>query len=119
MADVKRYRAAVCKGPDCRRNGSDAVFQELKRQVDARGLAARCEVYRGGCYGLCDLGPNLVVREDTRKRDPLSPEDFQLMGWEGEHHYGAMSPQKVERIVNEHLTNDAPVIDSGDPAQPR
>ena len=72
---MKRYRLAVCKGPDCTRGGSDAVFAK------ARELApSSCEVYRGGCYGLCHLGPNVVLREDPGgKRDPFSREDFQLL----------------------------------------
>ncbi|MFL5321989.1 MAG: (2Fe-2S) ferredoxin domain-containing protein, partial [Myxococcaceae bacterium] len=62
---MKKYRISVCKGPDCRRNGSDAVFAEMKSQVDSKGLQRQCEVYRGGCYGLCHLGANVVIREET------------------------------------------------------
>ena len=104
---MKRYRLAVCKGPDCKRNGADAVFAAARDEVARRGLGARCEVYRGGCYGLCHLGANVVVREDTgRPRDPLSPEDYRLMGWEGEVHYGAMSPEKIRRVVAFHIGED-------------
>lgn len=108
---MKRYRLAVCKGPDCRRNGADAVFATARTRVAGTPeLAARCEVYRGGCYGFCHLGPNVVVREDVgRKRDPFSREDFQLMGWEGEVYYPGMTPEKMERVVAEHLGQDAPV----------
>lgn len=107
---MKRYRMAVCKGPDCRRGGSDAVFQAARAEVQERGLATRCEVYRGGCYGLCDRGPNVVVREDVgRKRDLLSREDYQLMGWPEEAYYGAMTPEKVRRVVAEHVVEGRPV----------
>lgn len=104
---MKKYLVSVCKGPDCRRNGSDAVFAEMKSAVQQAGLSSRCEVYRGGCYGLCHLGANVVIREDTgRKKDPLSREDFQLMGWPGETHYGTMTPEKARRVVKEHLAED-------------
>jgi (2Fe-2S) ferredoxin len=107
---MKRYRLAVCKGPDCRRNGSEQVFVAARSAVQTQGFGGRCEVYRGGCYGLCHLGPNVVVREDTgRKRDPLSPEDYQLMGWDGEVHYAGMTADKVGQVVKEHLGSDAPV----------
>ncbi len=110
---MKRYRLAVCKGPDCKRNGADAVFAAARAGVAARPeLSGRVEVYRGGCYGLCHLGANVVVREDTgRKRDPFSREDFQLMGWDGECHYGEMTAEKMERVVAEHLAKDAPVTE--------
>jgi (2Fe-2S) ferredoxin len=90
---------AVCKGPDCRRNGSDTVFET------ARSMTVKnCEVYRGGCYGLCHLGPNVVVREDTgAKRDPFSREDFQLMGTAGETYYWQMTSEKVVRVLDRHV----------------
>lgn len=104
---MKKYRLAVCKGPDCKRNGADAVFGAAREEVAKRGLGACCEVYRGGCYGLCHLGANVVVREDTgRPRDLLSREDYRLMGWQGEVHYGAMSPEKVRRVIDEHIAQD-------------
>ncbi|MGA9523205.1 MAG: (2Fe-2S) ferredoxin domain-containing protein [Myxococcaceae bacterium] len=107
---MKRYRLAVCKGSDCRRNGADKVFATAKEQIAASDLASRCEVYRGGCYGLCHLGPNVVVREDRGvKRDPFSREDFQLMGWEGEVYYAGMTPEKISQVVQEHIAKDAPI----------
>lgn len=109
---MKKYRISVCKGPDCRRNGSDPVFAEMKTAVGEAGIFRNCEIYRGGCYGLCHLGANVVIREDTgRKRDPLSREDFQLMGWPGETHYGAMTPEKVRRVVQEHLVEGREVAE--------
>jgi (2Fe-2S) ferredoxin len=109
---MKKYRMAVCKGPDCRGNGSDKVFAASREAVAKAGLASRCELYRGGCYGLCHLGPNVVIREDTgRPKDPFSSEDFQLMGWDGEYHYQEMTPEKAARVVAEHVAEDRPVAD--------
>ena len=101
---------AVCKGPVCRPGGSDQVFAAAKEAIAKAGLEKRCELYRGGCYGLCHLGPNVVVREDTgRPKDPFAREDYQLMGWDGEYHYGAMAPEKIARVVAEHIAQDKPV----------
>ena len=118
---MKRYRMAVCKGMDCKFNGADRVLAAAREELAQRGLTQRCEVYRGGCYGFCHMGPNVVIREETgRKRDPLSPEDFQLMGWPGEVYYSRVTVEKMERIVAEHIEKDAPVTelfgqpDSGD-----
>jgi (2Fe-2S) ferredoxin len=107
---MKRYRLAVCKGPDCRANGGDKVLQAAKAEVSAKGLVARCEIYRGGCYGLCHQGPNVVVREEVgRVRDPLSREDFQLMGWPEEVYYARMTVEGVARVVAEHVGQDCAV----------
>jgi (2Fe-2S) ferredoxin len=101
---VKHYRLAVCKGPDCRNGGADQVFAACRELVAKAGLASRCEVSRGGCYGLCHLGPNLVLREGkAASKDPLSPENFQLLGKPGEFHYHAMNMFKLALVVHEHV----------------
>lgn len=109
---MKRFRIAVCKGPDCKRGGGDAVFAAVKAEVLTQGLGDLCEVTRGGCYGLCHMGPNVVIRElSGRARDPFSREDFQLMGWDGEHHYAEMSAAKAPRVIAEHVGKDSPPAD--------
>lgn len=101
---MKTYRFSVCKGPDCRRNGSDAVFDAAKEALATAGLEGKCALYRGGCYGLCHMGPNVVIREDVgRKKDPFSREDYQLMGWDEEAYYSRMSAEKIRRVVSEHI----------------
>ena len=111
---MTKWRLSVCKGPDCTKGGSDAVFAK------ARELApSGCEVYRGGCYGLCHLGPNVVVREDVgRPRDLLTREDFQLMSWPEETYYWAMTPEGILRVLREHVAGDQPVPELiGDPSK--
>ena len=109
---MKRYRLSVCKGSSCKAGGSDAVAAAARETLASGGLQPRCELYRGGCYGFCHMGPNVVLREETgRKRDPLSPEDYQLMGWEGEAYYSHMTPEKMRRVVAEHVARDTPVVE--------
>ncbi|XXF75759.1 NAD(P)H-dependent oxidoreductase subunit E [Myxococcaceae bacterium GXIMD 01537] len=107
---MKRYRLSVCKGMDCKAGGADGLAAAAREELARRGLVPRCELYRGGCYGFCHMGPNVVVREDTgRKRDPLSGEDYQLMGWPGEVYYSRMSPEKMVRVIAEHIERDTPI----------
>ncbi len=114
---VKRYRLSVCKGPDCRRGGADKVFAAAREEVQRLNLGGRCEVYRGGCYGLCHLGPNVVVREDLgQPRDLLGGDEFKLLRNEGEAYYWAMSSEKVVRVVSEHVGQERAAADLiGDP----
>lgn len=114
---MKRYRLAVCKGPDCRRGGADKVFAAARDEVRRLSLSPRCEVYRGGCYGLCHLGPNVVVREDRgEKRDPLGGDEFKLLYVETEAYYGEMTSEKMARVVSEHIGQDRVATDLlGDP----
>jgi (2Fe-2S) ferredoxin len=107
---VPRYRISVCRGPDCRRNGAERVLTAAREVVAAQGLASKCVLGRGGCYGLCHLGPNVVVREERdRPRDVFAQEDFQLMGWPDEVHYGEMDVDKIAIVIAEHVGKDTPV----------
>ena len=110
MSFMKRYRVAVCRGPDCRRNGADGVYAALRETLAARGLVADCDLYRGGCYGLCHVGANVVVREhDGKPRDPLSRADFQLLGIPGEYHYAGVRAYEAPKIIDSHVAKDEPV----------
>jgi len=113
-----RWRLSVCKGPDCKANGSDPVYARAKELVSGP-LKERCELFRGGCYGLCHLGPNVVIRPDTGKpADPLSSDDFQLLNVPGETYYWAMTAEKIERVVREHVAEGRVVSELvGDPTR--
>lgn len=107
---MKKYRLSVCKGADCKDNGSDPVFKQANASVKAAGLQGQCEVYRGGCYGLCHLGPNVVIREDKgRPIDPFASDDFQLTFEPGETYYWKMDPDRMTQVVQEHVRDDRPV----------
>jgi (2Fe-2S) ferredoxin len=110
LGQVKpRFRLSVCKGPDCRARGSDAVFTAIQTELATRQLTLHCLVGRGGCYGLCHFGPNVVVRPDTgRPMDPLAPENYRLMGTPGEVHYAEMTVEKAGELVREHIGEGLP-----------
>lgn len=114
---MKKYRLSVCKGADCKDNGSDAVFARAVSAVKMANVQGRCEVFRGGCYGLCHLGPNVVIREDTGKPiDPFASDDFQLTFEPGETYYWKMTDEKMAKVVVEHIVGDHPLDELvGDP----
>ena len=100
---AKRYRISVCRGPDCTLNGAEQVFAQAQRVLREPGLERRCELMRGGCYGLCHLGANVVVRElKPGPVDPLAGEDYQLTYEPGETYYWRMTPEGVTRVLREH-----------------
>ena len=100
----RKYVVAVCEGPDCTGNGSDALVPLLGAAIGKLGIGGHCRVQRGGCYGLCHEGPNVIVRRDTGAPvDPLSSEDYELTGAEGEVHYDHVDAVKIEKLVREHL----------------
>ena len=82
--------------------------------VAEEGIAAQVRVTRGGCWGLCNLGPNLVVRQDAAAaaiEKSKFGSDAAFAGKVGEYHYGAMTPDRVRRILREHLRDGTPAAD--------
>jgi (2Fe-2S) ferredoxin len=105
------YRLAVCKGPNCSFNGARQVVEALREELRTQGLDERCQLARGGCYGLCAFGPNVIVRREDANApvNPLAPGDFMLLGVEGECHYSAVTPGQAARLIAEHIGQDRPV----------
>lgn len=107
---MKKYVVSICQGPDCTGNGSDALVPAAEAAIAKRGLGGKCRLKRGGCYGLCEQGANVIVREDTgAPEDPFTSDDYELTGAPGETHYCEMTPEKMERVVAEHVGEDKPI----------
>lgn len=107
------WRVSVCKGPDCRSRGSDEVWAAARELAARMELSAeRCWLYRGGCYGLCQLGPNVVIRPARDgDQDPLWRGHYRLLREPGEHHYWRMDGRKLERVLAEHVRDGRPAAD--------
>ena len=83
----------VCThGEYCPFDGSADVHRLLKEGVAARGLKGRVRVNKAGCFNQCGNGPMVVVY----------PENV----W-----YGGVTPDKVLRILEEHIAGGRPVED--------
>lgn len=114
-----RFHLAVCKGPDCRLGGSDALYRATREEARTLGVGPElCEVARGGCYGLCHLGPNVVLREVApgAPPDPMRRGDYQLLGVPGEFHYWHMDVARIARVLAEHVLGGKPAVDLVCPA---
>ncbi len=107
------WRVSVCKGPDCRTRGSDEVWAAARELAARMELSPeRCWLYCGGCYGLCQLGPNVVIRPARGgDQDPLWRGHYRLLREPGEHHYWRMDGRKLERVLAEHVRDGRPAAD--------
>lgn len=80
------YRAhvLVCGGTGCTSSGSAQLMEEFEAQLAANGLENEVEIVKTGCFGLCALGPVVVVYPEGA-------------------FYSRVHKEDVAEIVSEHL----------------
>ncbi|MGI5998403.1 MAG: NADH-quinone oxidoreductase subunit NuoF [Lutispora sp.] len=83
---MKMYRShiMICRGTGCSSSSSEQIAQEFEKQLKAHGLDEEVIVERTGCFGLCALGPIVIIYPEAAFYSQVKPED-------------------VEEIVKEHL----------------
>ena len=56
-----RTHVMICGGTGCNSSGSQNIKDELEKEIKANGLENDVKVVMTGCFGLCELGPVMVV----------------------------------------------------------
>ncbi len=79
-----RKQILVCGGTGCTSSGSKKVIEALEGELKKQGLEKEVLVVKTGCFGLCALGPILIVYPEGA-------------------FYSQATPEGVIRIVDEHI----------------
>ena len=79
-----RSHVMVCGGTGCTSSGSQKIIDAFNKEIAAAGLHKEVKVIKTGCFGLCALGPIVVVYPEGS-------------------FYSMVQPEDVKEIVNEHL----------------
>ena len=85
-----RIHALICGGTGCTSSGSAEIQEALHREIAAQGLEDEIKVVQTGCFGLCALGPIMIVY----------PEGV---------FYSKVTADDVPEIVEEHFLKGRPV----------
>ncbi len=56
-----RSQVLICGGTGCTSSGSMKIADKLEEEIKKNGLADEVKVVRTGCFGLCALGPIMIV----------------------------------------------------------
>ena len=56
-----RSHVLVCGGTGCTSSGSDRIVRALENNIKSVGLEQEVKVIRTGCFGLCALGPIMII----------------------------------------------------------
>ncbi len=79
-----RSHVLVCGGTGCTSSNSGAIIEALEKEIADKGLDKEIKVIKTGCFGLCALGPIMIVY----------PEGC---------FYSEVKVEDVPEIVEEHL----------------
>ena len=85
-----RTHVLICGGTGCTSSGSVKIREALTAEVAAKGLADEVKVVGTGCFGLCALGPIMIVYPEGTFYSNVTLED-------------------VPEIVEEHFLKGRPV----------
>lgn len=94
----------VCGGTGCTSSNSMKIIDKLNEEIKKHGLNNQVNVIKTGCFGLCALGPIMIVY----------PEGC---------FYSRITPENIPEIVESHLKNgkivtsflyDETVLDNGE-----
>ena len=79
-----RSHVLVCGGTGCTSSGSQAIIEKLNFEIAKNGLDKEVQVVKTGCFGLCALGPIMIVYPEGT-------------------FYSMVKEADIEEIVSEHL----------------
>ena len=82
--NIYRAHVLVCGGTGCTSSGSAKIQEEFENQLKQKGLENEIKVVQTGCFGLCALGPVVIVYPEGA-------------------FYSMVTVEDVAEIVEEHL----------------
>ncbi len=71
-----RSHVLVCGGTGCTSSNSQAIIETLEAQIAEKGLSEEIKVIRTGCFGLCALGPIMIVYPEGSFYSQVKVEDI-------------------------------------------
>ncbi len=71
-----RSHVLVCGGTGCTSSNSQAIIEALETQIAEKGLTEEIKVIRTGCFGLCALGPIMIVYPEGSFYSQVKVEDI-------------------------------------------
>ena len=81
---IFRSHVLVCRGSGCTSSKSDKIQERFESKIKEVGLEKEVQVISTGCFGLCEVGPIVVIYPEGS-------------------FYSYMTVDKVDEIVEEHL----------------
>ena len=85
-----RTHVLICGGTGCTSSKSEEIMKVMEAEIEAKGLSEEVKVVKTGCFGLCALGPIMIVYPEGT-------------------FYHSVKVEDVAEIVEEHFLKGRPV----------
>ncbi len=79
-----RSHVLICGGTGCSSSNSQLIIDEMEKEIELAGLSEEVKVVKTGCFGLCALGPIMIIYPEGS-------------------FYSEVKPSDAHEIVQEHL----------------
>ena len=79
-----RSHVLICGGTGCTSSGSVAIREKLAEELKSAGLDEEVKIVQTGCFGLCALGPIMIIYPEGT-------------------FYSKVTTDDIHEIVEEHL----------------
>ncbi len=79
-----RSHVLICGGTGCTSSGSKSIQDKFESELAAQGLSEEVKIVQTGCFGLCALGPVVIIHPEGT-------------------FYSRVTEEDVSEIVEEHL----------------
>ena len=79
-----RSHVLICGGTGCTSSGSVKIQAAFEKELEANGLSEEVKIVQTGCFGLCALGPVVIIHPEGT-------------------FYSRVEEKDVKEIVSEHL----------------
>ena len=110
-----RSHVLICGGTGCTSSGSVKIQEAFETHLTANGIKEEVKIVQTGCFGLCALGPVVIIYPEGTFYSQVTPEDVQEIV---EEHllkgriverlvYADTGEEKVEDIKNVALSDTA------------
>ena len=77
--NLVRSHILVCGGTGCTSSGSAKLIEEFEAQLNRVGMADEVKVVKTGCFGLCALGPIVIVYPEGAFYSRITAEDVKTI----------------------------------------
>ncbi len=101
-----RAHVLICGGTGCTSSGSASIQKAFEENLKAFDLTEEVKLVQTGCFGLCELGPVVIVYPDGTFYSRVSVDDVKEIV---EEHL--LKGRKVDRLVYDETGDEAPAVE--------